>query len=39
MDRIALFIYKTDFFGYFLYFFVRTSIMIMSLIFLSIVRF
>ena len=39
MDRIAIFIHKTDFFGYFLYFFVRTGIMMMSLFFLSIVHF
>ena len=39
MDRIALFIHKTDFFGYFLYLSVKTSIIFMSVIFLSIVHF
>ena len=39
MDRIAIFIYKTDFFGYFLYLSVKTGIMIIRKIFLSIVLF
>ena len=39
MDRIAIFIHKTDFFGYFLYLSVKTGIMFISIISLSIVRF
>ena len=39
MDRIAIFIHKTDFFGYFLYLSVKTGIMIIRKIFLSIVLF
>ena len=33
MDRIAIFIHKTDFFGYFLYLSVKTGIIFMSVIF------
>ena len=39
MDRIAIFIHKTDFFGYFLYLFVGTGIIFKSVIFLSIILF